>query len=53
MENQNGARVVSAELLNDGIVIKFQDGRCFFYSASVLLEMIPQAKELDESAVAW
>lgn len=48
-----GIRIVTAELLNDGIVVKFKDGRCFLYSASLLAQIIPRAQELDEAATTW
>jgi hypothetical protein len=45
--------IVAAELHTDGIVVKFEDGQCIFYSAALLAESIPRAGKLDESAVEW
>lgn len=53
METQSDARIVAAELLNDGLVVKFEDGSCVFYSALLLRETAAQAETLDETEVAW
>jgi len=47
------AQVVAAERLNGGLVIKFNDGKCAFYPASMLHAMFSQAEELDETHTAW
>ena len=46
-------RIISAERLESGIVIKFEDGRCAFFSNKLLHDALPKAKELDESVIAW
>ena len=48
-----GARIVVAEKLNDGLVLKFTDGSCAFYSAALLYTLLSLAVKLDETAVAW
>lgn len=40
--------IVAADRLNDGLVILFHDGRCAFYSTSLLYELYPSAIALDE-----
>jgi hypothetical protein len=53
MKDQNDIHIIAAERLPDGIVVKFEDGNCVFYSAKLLAESIPRAKKLDESALDW
>jgi len=49
MEDQSVSRVTGAERLNNGVLITFDDGRCAFYSASLLRETLVQAQTiLDE-----
>ncbi len=45
--------LISAERVDSGLVLKFADGRCAFYSAALLYAAIKQAKILDEEKVAW
>lgn len=47
------AIIMAVERLNDGVVVKFEDGRCVFYSASLLYKTIPQAEEQDENRPEW
>ena len=53
MDTSLDAVIVTAERLSDGLVVKFQDGRCAFYSAVLLSAIFADAEELDEAAVAW
>ena len=46
-------RIVAAEKLNDGVVIKFDDGQCAFYSTLLLHTLLAQAEALDETKLAW
>ncbi len=39
-------RVLSAELLRDGVAITFIDGKAALYSAELLYTLLPQAKAL-------
>lgn len=45
--------LISAERVDSGLVLKFADGRCAFYSATLLYAAIKQAKALDEEKVVW
>ena len=40
--------IVTADRLNEGLVVLFHDGRCAFYSASLLYEVFLSAIALDE-----
>jgi hypothetical protein len=53
MEERNDVHIIAAERLSDGILVKFEDGNCVFYSAELLAENIPRAKKLDELAAEW
>ncbi len=53
MAEQAPIQIIAAERLTDGIVVKFEDGNCIFYSAELLADTIPRAKKLDESVVDW
>ena len=46
-------RIAAANLLNTGLVLKFVDGRCAFYSCQLLHDSFPLADELDESDLEW
>jgi len=39
-------RVVSAEMLNGGIVITFDDDKCAVYSAGLLYALYPDAQQV-------
>ena len=45
--------IVIADRLNDGLVIKFQDGKCAFYSAILLYATFDRAEALDEKMTIW
>jgi hypothetical protein len=47
------AIIMATERLNDGVIIRFEDGRCVFYSASLLYKTIPEAQEQDEDRPDW
>ena len=46
-------QIVAAERLNKGLVIKFDNGRCGFYSSALLFSKILESDELDEADIAW
>jgi hypothetical protein len=50
MTRPTDARIVAVERLNEGVLVKFQGGRCVFYRDELLYEIIPRAEELDEEA---
>ncbi len=45
--------IVAAERLSDGVLVKFADGTCVFYPASLLHELIPQAELQNEKVLLW
>lgn len=53
MENAASHRILFADRLNNGLVLKFEDGRCAFYEAVLLYSMLPLAFELDETELSW
>ena len=46
-------RIVVADRINDGIIIKFNDGKCAFYSCELLYENLAKCEELDETVLHW
>lgn len=45
--------IISAERLNKGIVIRFMDGHCGFYSATLLFAKFAECEKLDEAEIEW
>jgi hypothetical protein len=48
MKTLSVPRVVSAERLEKGVIITFDDGKCALYSASLLHATFPQAEQVSE-----
>lgn len=46
-------RIISAERLNSGVVIRFANGQCGFYPNSFLFAKLPECEELNEADVEW
>ena len=46
-------RIVNADRMNDGLIIKFNDGKCAFFSCSLLYATLQRCKELTETEVIW
>jgi hypothetical protein len=46
MEKSTVPLVIEAERLNGGVIIVFDDGKCAFYSATLLRTTFPQAVEV-------
>ena len=53
MEANLDPRIFAADLLNNGLVLKFDDGRCAFFSCQLLYDTLPWADEMDDSKLAW
>ncbi len=53
MDRNVTPEIVAAERLSDGILIKFTDGTCVFYPASLLHALIPQAELQNEEEALW
>ena len=45
--------ILAVDRLNSGIVVKFADGSCAFFSVSLLYATLPRAEAQDEQARAW
>ena len=46
-------RITAAERLNEGLVIKFEDGQCAFYSDALLFSKLPECEQLEEAETEW
>ena len=53
MDILNTRRIVNTDRMNDGIVIKFDDGRCAFFSCALLYATLPKCEPLDETIATW
>lgn len=53
MVNSGFPEVIAAERLNEGVVIKFADGQCGFYSSAFLFSKLSECEQLDEADVEW
>ena len=46
-------RIECAERSGDGVIITFDDGKTRFYSAALLYEVLPNAKEIPSEPEEW
>ena len=53
MDHLVARRIVNADLMNDGVIVQFDDGRCAFYSSAFLYAKLPECEELDEADTQW
>jgi len=53
MENRPGTSVVEVDRLEGGVIVTFDDGKSAFYSAALLRDVLPQAKEVDGTVQEW
>lgn len=53
MVNSKVPDVIAAERLNEGVVIKFANGHCGFYSSAFLFSKLGESEQLDEAEVEW
>lgn len=53
MDLTTARRIVTVDRLNNGIVVKFDDGRCVLYPCAFLYAKIAECKELDEAKPSW
>lgn len=49
----NARRIVIADRMNDGVVIKFDDGKCAFYPCTLLYATFAKCEELNEKELQW
>ena len=53
MTNVSTPQIVTVDKMNGGVIIKFADGNCAFYSCALLYAMLPRCEQLNEEALAW
>lgn len=53
MDVSETRRIVNADRMNDGLIIRFNDGRCAFYSCEVLYATLAKCEELNDKEVFW
>ncbi len=53
MAISNAQQIVNVDRMNDGIIIKFEDGKCAFYSSALLYATLPHSKKLEEMELDW
>lgn len=53
MVTSEAPQIISAERLNNGIVLTFANGQCGFYPNSFLFAKLPECEELNEADVEW
>ena len=53
MDNIPTPPIVSADRLNEGLVILFADGQCAFYPDAFLFSKLPELPQLDETNLQW
>jgi len=53
MENRPETSVVEVDRLEGGVIVTFDDGKSAFYSAALLRDVLPQAKEVDGTVQEW
>ena len=46
-------RIIAADRLNDGLVIKFNNGQCGFYSDAYLFSMLGGSQVQNDTLVKW
>ena len=49
MESQRAPLMVSADRMDQSVIVTFSDGKSAVYSASLLYAMMPQAEQLDRA----
>ena len=50
MKSRAEPQIDCSERLSTGLVIRFEDGRCGFYSTKLLSDLFPEALTLHETA---
>lgn len=53
MDVPSNPSIIAAERLNEGVVLKFDNGKCGFYSSSLLFSLWSECEELNEADVEW
>jgi hypothetical protein len=47
MDTLRSPRVISADRMDGGLIISFDDGQCGIYSAALLFAALPQAEQVE------
>ena len=45
--------LLAVERLNDGVIVRFDDGICVFFPTALLYTLSPQARAMDETETVW
>ena len=53
MKASGEPRLTAVERLNEGVVVKFSDGTCVFFTALLLHTFAQKAEPLNEEMIAW
>lgn len=48
MENSHIPKIISADRLEGGVIVSFEDGRCAIYSAALMYATLSQAREVTD-----
>lgn len=46
-------RIVNVDRMKDGVIIKFDDGKCAFYPCAFLYAKLQECEELNEDDPRW
>jgi len=47
METQPTSQIACVDTMDGGVLVEFEDGRCAFYSGSLLRAILPQTVEFE------
>lgn len=48
MNTLDASRIVNVDRMNDGLVLKFADGKCVFFSNALLYSKLDEGEALDD-----
>ena len=51
--SESSQRIVAAERLIGGVLVKFADGQCGFYSEAYLFSKLIEVEQLNEQKAQW
>ena len=53
MDTIEPRRIVNSDRMNDGLIIKFDNGKCAFFSCAFLYAKLSECEELDDGDLQW
>ena len=53
MMSKSAPILIAVDRLNDGIIVRFNEGTCVLFSTALLYALSPQARATDETEEAW